>query len=67
MNYFLKGKSHPAMFDMCSQKTNVKKTKTCECTNKEWMKMEIHFISDSWKLLFFAEARIRTFHFGIKN
>ena len=31
------------------------------------MKLEIDFISDSWKLLFFAEARIRTFHFGIKN
>ena len=57
------------MFDMCFQKTSVKKKKkkTSECTNKEWMKMEIYFISDSWKLLFFAEARIRTFHFGIRN
>ena len=61
-------KPFPNMFDMCLQKTSVKKKKkTSECTNKEWMKMEIYFIADSWKLLFFAEARTRTFHFGIKN
>ena len=48
-------KPSPNMFDMCFQKTSVKKKKkTSECTNKEWMKMEIYFISDSWKLLFFC-------------
>ena len=65
---FLKEKAIPQhVRHVFSKKQVLKNTKTSECTNKEWMKMEIYFISDSWKLLFFAEVRIRTFHFGIKK
>ena len=61
-------KPSPNMFDMCFQKTSVKKNKkTSECTNKEWMKMEIYFISDSWKLLFFCWSEDKNISFWDKK
>ena len=62
-------KPSPNMFDMCFQKTSVKKKKKklVNAQIKSGWKWKSILFQTPGNSSFFAEVRIRTFHFGTKN